>query len=356
MPSVRLPLATLVAGCLLVACGGTGSPSAPAEFIPVGLLPTFVASAALAVSADGRTVAGTMTDAGGRSEAFVWRPAHPLQLLGTLTGGTSSQPSGLSADGGVTVGSGNDAGSPSSAFRFSAETGMVAIPPVPGASLCSAKAVSDDGNTIVGTCLQAGNVAFRWTAASGSIPLGRFGTGTSGGSSALAVSRDGQVTGGQGHPFLTGAVLWDRNATPLVLGKQHPDDQSATVTALSQDGSIAVGTSVTATGVAQAFRWTAQGGMQLLAAPGTVSMHASAMSADGSVIVGRMQVPGDTAFVWDAQNGVRRLADVLATDHGTALPGWTLAAANAISADGSVIAGSGTDPQGRSQGWMVRLR
>jgi probable HAF family extracellular repeat protein len=353
---VALAMALTLSSCGGGGGGGDTATPAPAEFLPMGLLPTFVSSTAQAVSGDGTTVAGTMTDLNGRSEAFVWRPPQRKVLLGSLPGGTHSAPTAISGDGSIVTGYGNTATSPSTAFRFSAATGMLAVDALPGATVCSASAISDSGSAIAGTCLLAGNAGYRWTAATGAVNLGRFGTGTSGASTATALSRNGAVVGGQGHPFLTGAMLWDANAVPRFLGKVLPDDQSAIVTALSGDGSVAVGSSVDAAGKSWMFRWTDGAGMQRIAqAAGMADTYPQAISADGAIVVGRVTGPGSRAFIWDAAHGIRLLADVLASDYGMTLTGWTLESASSVSANGRVIAGTGTNPQGGGEGWMVTL-
>jgi uncharacterized membrane protein len=143
----------------------------------------------------------------------------------------------------------------------------------------------------------------------------------------------------------------------VFLGKLGPDDTFAGVAALSFDGTIAAGTSVDSAGRAWMFRWTAAGGMERVTAlpEGAAGTWPAAMSADGRVVVGRMDAAGDQAFVWDAAHGVRALATVLAADHGLALAGWRLARATAVSTDGRVIAGTGTNPQGGTEAWVVRL-
>ncbi len=71
------------------------------------------------------------------------------------------------------------------------------------------------------------------------------------------------------------------------------------------------------------------------------------------MIVGR----GDNgAFIWDATNGVRVLAAVLADEYGFNVAGWQLSEARAITPDGSTIVGLGRNPSGAVEGWYVRLR
>jgi hypothetical protein len=47
------------------------------------------------------------------------------------------------------------------------------------------------------------------------------------------------------------------------------------------------------------------------------------------------------------------LKNGLEDDYGLNLAGWRLDYANGISADGSTIVGSGTNPAGRTEGWVA---
>jgi len=53
---------------------------------------------------------------------------------------------------------------------------------------------------------------------------------------------------------------------------------------------------------------------------------------------------------------MRRLADVLVSDYGLSLTGWTLVEARGVSADGKVIVGYGTNPSGQGESWIANLR
>ena len=144
--------------------------------------------------------------------------------IGYLPGGVRSIASGVSADGSVIVGSGDTTSTPAtpvSGFRWTPSTGPVRIDPVTGAYLCSASGVSGDGATVGGTCLTINSEAFRWTHGTGSIGLGRFGGGSDAPSSAAAISSNGAMIVGAGHPVLTGAVAWPVAGNALV-GKPKP--------------------------------------------------------------------------------------------------------------------------------------
>ena len=82
------------------------------------------------------------------------------------------------------------------------------------------------------------------------------------------------------------------------------------------------------------------------------------MSADGTTIVGRSgndNLGVQVAFVWTPGTGMRNLKTILQTDYGLNLTGWTLKNAVDISYDGLTIVGSGINPAGQSEGWIVHL-
>jgi uncharacterized membrane protein len=84
----------------------------------------------------------------------------------------------------------------------------------------------------------------------------------------------------------------------------------------------------------------------------SLSYAAQAVSADGSIIVGNANGVDGDVFIWDAVNGMRSLSDVL-TGAGVSLGGWQLSSVAGISANGSVIVGTGTAPDGHLQAWVV---
>jgi probable HAF family extracellular repeat protein len=364
---LHAPLGTVLAAFLmpLAAClggGGGGAPPAPqATFHNLGFLPGYASSHATAVSSDGSVIAGTATSAAGNRQAFRWDARQGIVGLGFLPGGSASSATAVSANGAVIVGTADarsgDPPTPSAGVRWTADADPQRLDPLSGASLCGATGVSGDGATVVGTCMQGNNTAFRWTASSGAVALARFGGGSNQQSTATAISLDGAVIVGAGHPVLTGAVIWAADGSPTILRKL-PGDASGTATAVSRDGSVVVGSSLDAAGNSRAFRWTQQTGMVDLgnAPAGVLGSIATSISGDGRVIVGwGPTTTGDAALIWDADHGLRLLDAALATDYQTQITGWKLTRADAISVDALTIAGHGTNPQGQTEAWIVRL-
>jgi probable HAF family extracellular repeat protein len=106
-------------------------------------------------------------------------------------------------------------------------------------------------------------------------------------------------------------------------------------TAVSADGSVVVGASQSGAGE-EAFRWTAAKGMIGLGdfRGGPFSSRAYDASADGSVVVGvGTSASGREAFRWTAATGMVGLGDLPGGDFGSM--------ATDISADGSVVVGVG---------------
>ena len=143
-------------------------------------------------------------------------------------------------------------------------------------------------------------------------------TGTSGGSRALGISGDGSVVVGNSG---SQAFRWTLGDGMTSLG----GGPSPVAEAASLDGSEITGTT-TEGGASNVFRWTSESGFADLG--GGADAQAYGISDDGSVITG---FSNDRAFRWSEDLGFAILANYFSKG-------------NAISADGSTIAGfhSGT--------------
>jgi probable HAF family extracellular repeat protein len=189
---------------------------------------SFQFSYALAVSADGTTVAGESRSAAG-NEAFRWNVVDGISGLGDLPGGFfDSYATAISADASVIVGFSESAPYRDEAFRWTAATGMVGLgfmSPSPNYSLASG--VSADGKVIVGF---ANSAAFRWTAATGMVPLPNLPLGQR--VSPMDVSADGSVIVGNSESDNSGnsvpAFIWTASG-----GTQFLSDYVATHFGLS---------------------------------------------------------------------------------------------------------------------------
>jgi len=319
------------------------------SFQGIGFLPGAVSSGASGVSADGSVVVG-----GSAGEAFLWTATGGMVGLGGPPGRSRTSASGVSADGSTVVGSAED---PlgilrGDAFRWTSAGGIQALGVV-GAPVAPAPiaAVSGDGSVVVGTTDSGVYEAYVWTAGSGLMTLGPLPGDTSTG--AAAVSDDGSIVAGWSADALSSeATLWTE-ATGLVGLGSVPGGSSSGAYGISPDGAVVVGWAQNAAGITEAARWTAATGMQALGSSPAYSIAFDA-SEDGSLVVGFVEggAGGTTAFIWDETLGMRSLQSTL-TNAGLDLTGWTLTSAEAISADGSTIVGSGIDPDGRFQGWVA---
>lgn len=275
-------------------------------------------------------------------------PAETLTPIGLLPGGTYRNAFAISGDGSAVTGYGNSSTYITEAFRWTPGGGNQGLGVVPGGSyvVSYGNGISADGTAVVGrlatgTTSQIGLEAFRWTDSGGMFGLGFLGGGVT--SQATGVSANGAVVVGfgtsSGQPNGE-AFRWTETGGMTGLGSL-PGGQFSLATGVSGDGSAVVGRSVTATNSdEQAFRWTESSGMLGLGflPGGGYRSNAAGVSADGSVIVGSGGVrnvnpalPGRTeAFRWTATDGMVGLG---------VLPGKSGSEATGVSADGSVIIG-----------------
>ena len=240
--------------------------------------------------------------------------------------------------------------------------GFLQVPALDYESL--ATGASDDGLTVAGTSMVSDPndptvsvpEAFVWE--SGVMTgLGFLAfDGNDFGSEAFGISGDGRVVVGRAmntdpndaSKSVREAFIW-KNGVMTGLGFLETStvkvESQATVT--SYDGTWVVGHSnVTdpnkpTKSVPQAFRWSAEGGMEPLGflstdASGGTSSRATGVSEDGSIVVGRsMAGPGNRAFIWTAEsNEMRTLHDMLEEELGVDLTGWVFDKPPLITPDG----------------------
>jgi len=358
-------MATVAGFAVAAGCVGAQADS----LNPIPLPGGGFSGSASAVSADGSTVVGSYIDGGNNVAGFYWPgtgAAIDLGSLGARYRGTNA--TAVSADGSVVVGT-----SSSQAFRWSAGGGMVAIPFLSGGLYSYGFGVSGDGGTVVGQSWNSAGrgEAFYWTSAAGSVGLGTLDhhANVVAESSANAISTDGQVIVGMStsdaYPDSHEAFRW-KAGTMTGLGTLNGTGSGtySAANAVNADGSVIVGQSSSNTVInpifgtsGEAFRWT-QGGMVGLGAlnPDDFESSALAVNADGSVVVGYSIDQNFTshAFRWKADTGMKSVLSLLAAA-GVNVTGWSLEQANGVSADGNVIVGSGTDPDGNGQAWIARF-
>jgi probable HAF family extracellular repeat protein len=341
-----------VAACLL------GAGASPAVANPVFYnLGTVIPNASVeTVSSDGMTVGGA---SGGHG--FKWSQAGGLIDLGLFSGGTTSRVYGLSANGNASCGAADYATpsfSPQTFVQYGTD-GLVAVGNLMAAYGGTSYGVSADGSVVAGVA-STGRAAsgeftyraFRWTSATGIVDLGTLGGSTSWG---YGIDASGGVIVGETN--VTGltvmhAFRWTQGGgmvdiTPSIA-------TSTRATAVSGDGNVVAGW-MRAPSTHHAFRWTAGDGVVDLGMLGSVNTEPLGVNADGSVIVGTTAL--NKAWIWKQGLGIAELAPHLQslgvdlTEGGTAT--WSLKVAKKISADGSVIVGTGTRNGVAGSSWMV---
>ena len=340
-----------------VATAALQAAHADLAFIPLGDLPGGLTnSAAYGVSANGAVVVGAATSPTGTT-AFLWTEAGGLTALPILSGGTGATAYAVSANGSLIAGS-SDSASGQQACAWSNGT-VSGLGDLAGGSFQSeARDVSDDGSVIVGYATSAsGREAFRWT---GGVMTGLGDlAGGSYQSEAHAVTPDGTQVTGYGTAANQSIFTWTAG------GGMQNYYAGAGAHGISADGGQLAGY-INATFVIpdiitlnyrRATRWS-NGVATVLGPESSGSSVDSAfydMTPDATLAVGSFRNSSGPAYAvsHDAYNGVRNLKDVL-TGAGIDMTGWTLTAATAISDDGSVIAGYGTNPEGQQEAWAIK--
>jgi probable HAF family extracellular repeat protein len=315
-------------------------------FLDPSLSPGGPRSEAYGISADGSAIAGFNKTTGG-FRAYRWTAASGMVSLGALDSiDPYSDGLAISADGTTVVGE-SRLGDGMVAHRWTAAAGMQPVGFPLGGSASSAAAVSGDGAYVAGYVDSASpnRSGFRWSAATGVQFLGNLPGGVNTSSQPNGITPDGSTIVGVVSNGPNRAFIWDVAHGIRLLNDVTPNPFffGSSAWAITPDGKWVVGSGD------QAFRWNADTGYQLL---GSLMGRAMAVSADGNIIVGD-GLNNTTAFIWDPVNGARELKPYLVDELGLNLDGWTLKFASAISADGTVIAGTGIDASGQTEAWVV---
>jgi len=359
-------LVFFVASVVLAVGGLNIAPAGAASFQRIGIMvEPGVISGVHAVSADGSTVVG-----GHVGQAFRWTSSEGVVFLPDGGGLNPWEAKAVSADGSVIVGFASPGGlfGNFQPFRWTAATGTLPLGTFPGVFTIEANGVTNDGNVIVGgnkyCCLGSTAQAWSWDESSGYMGLGFLPGAQSLRSNAWGISGDGSVVVGDSlGPNGEEAFRWIESDGMVGLGflpgAQFLNSRAA---AISNDGTVIIGSSGSPLGAGiEPFRWTESSGMVGLGLlPGALRGRAEAVTGDGTVIVGRMEFNNidpevREAFIWKDSLGLRNLKELLVSDFGLDLTGWTLTEATGISADGLTIVGNGINPSGLREAWIAKL-
>jgi len=199
--------------------------------------------------------------------------------------------------------------------------------------------------------------AFRWE--NGTMqPLGDL-PGSIFDSRAYGVSDNGEyVVGegstdqgfGEGEVYFRRAFLWHEGQM-IDLGAP-PGHEHSNANDVSADGSVVVGSALSETdSIWKPARWSNGSAMLIPLPQGASGGDAIAVSGDGRVVIGNTDL--HHPFLWNPYDGTRELRVILEQDYGVDLTGWWLFNVTDISADGRRIVGTGFNPQGNVEGWVV---
>ncbi|MFO0897317.1 MAG: hypothetical protein U0836_07825 [Pirellulales bacterium] len=332
-------------------------PARAADFSGLGFLPGDTqTSSAGGVSADGSVVVGTSYTGGYR-----WTVGGGMTPVDGLSDAVD-----VSADGQSVLGHANSAARTPVTWTPSGVTTLAPLWGPTEIGAARANAISADGKVVAGRALHAIPEVFfpaYWPHPTTGIKLSYEGKFTNG--DALDLSADGSVMVGEitvetpERSYLT-AFRWTESEGIVPLSAGGGFSSSIHASAVSEDGKVIVGTMTNDIGLTQAYRWTQEtGAVPLPDLPGGGGkLSASAVSGEGSTIVGTgLSESGTESFIWTSQAGTRSLVDVLKGDYnlGAALQGWSLLYDFDISADGSTVIGTGKNPQGQTEAWRATL-
>lgn len=296
----------------------------------------------MSLAGDGTAFAVTLEN------SFFDREAVLVQADGNIVSlgfGGASMVSGISSDGSVVTF--RDGGGESKIWR----DGVISDPPPPPAPFTSVsvEALSADGRRIAGNVFQD---SLRFWSYIADLDTGLFDVFPVSAISPFEVARvedlsaDGSTIVGLGGTLFGGTGAIARNDEGVRLLEGDPTDAFpfSVATAASANGDIVFGSTASLGRVDQLVRW--EGGItQFLGAPGTVT----AVSENGSRAVGtacltaRMSCFASevSALYWTQSIGLRDLQTVLASEYGVEIPGFRMFRVGGISDDGLTMIGIG---------------
>ncbi|MCP4664616.1 MAG: hypothetical protein GY856_55240 [bacterium] len=213
------------------------------------------------ISGDGTVIAGTVDD-GGINKAAVWTSGTSWQSLDAMPGGAPcgsdlSSAWAVSGDGSVIVGLAWLGCSAAHAFRWDAVNGMVDLGSLDGGN-SRANGVSADGTTVVGWDEDPSTGSWRgarWVNGAESLIDGAA-VGD-----AWAANSDGSIiVGGYAGPVFEEAYRWTAATGAVPIGVLPGFNYSGVAADLSEDGNLIIGMSGWGAD-RRGFAWTPSDGM-----------------------------------------------------------------------------------------------
>ncbi|MEO6689253.1 MAG: hypothetical protein ABIS07_07760 [Dokdonella sp.] len=305
---------------------------------------------ALGVSAWAQPIPGAVHDIDGNEIAAIAYSNSPVVgpiVIGPYPGssqvdGYLSSAYGVS-DAGVAVGLAYDETGNPIAFRWSSATGISRLPVNRPDTFSRANGISHDGSVVFGWNDQSDGYRTGVVWRNGQ-PVDLVDAGGNPVGEALASTADGSVVVGGGYYTENGSEAWRWTAA---TGTQ-PIGILPTLRAPARPGS-SVRQSARIDLTKPATSPTPDGFLP-------PESYAFAVSDDGNIIIGASGVwPIRTASIWTSETGLQALSDYV-TARGAKIPnGWTLAAATAISADGQTFGGWGINESGNMAAFVIDL-
>lgn len=314
-----------------------------ASFQGVGILDGYTSSFVQGLSGDGQVAVGYSENADGLTMAMRrdWATTNAPVALGTLPGGTASSAVAASYDGIVVVGE-SESTNGVRAFRHQGGSMLDLGTWAPDDTESRAADVNANGLAVAvtSTGLDGNRLAFRWLLAGDKTPL--IGMEEARGISADSNTIVGNRTGGSGNE----AVVWTQLGVEVIA--PLAGDAVSFARGISSEGTVAVG----ASGACGCRGFHSRAGVVDIA---DGLFRALDTSADGGIVVGdaiESTCSAGKAAVWSAGPGRQFVACGLIPE-GIIPSLWSLSLVTAVSDDGRVIAGEGTNPELASEGWVA---
>jgi uncharacterized membrane protein len=356
---MRTSALAVVGGLSSLAAVASAQPAFQRVGLPAGLEPLNPAfSDAYGVANDG-TVVGSMYVPNVGFRGFRWNPSTGLVQVNGLNSDSGFFARTITPDASIIVG---EITRPQLAGRKVGSNPIegLAIPDVDVYDATAGNDASDDGSVVVGLLSRIEDGTFRaarWSQADGWLDLGVL-DASNYESAANGTSSNGNIVIGYSVGDSFNAFKWTQASGMTALPNPFgiPSDSSAI--AMSGDGSVIGGQARNGDGVSKAVVWFSDGSTLVLGElAGYDTSAAYAVSGDGSLIGGTVaidSVGSDRAVIWTRAGAVTDLQQYL-TDNGVDVAGWQLTAITEISANGQYLAGRGFNPDGALESFRITL-
>ncbi len=328
------------------------------SFSGIGIPAGYSGTSPLAISRDGSAVVGDVLGVY-LAQAFRWTAATGPVPLGFLSGTQVTEAIAVSGNGAVTGGYQGFGGCGDNRGVVWNSSGPIFTGFPAGGNYSIIYGLNGDGTVAAGNAGICNSYmpAAVWQQSTNTwiqLPLANQSGKTAQRGNAVALNPAGNIAvGGTGYTDATSqATKWTVGVTSTSLGLGFlSGGNSSGASAISADGSVIVGSSNTAGSPSHAFRYTASGGMVDIGCLGSDTVcDAQGVNSDGSIVVGNST---SGPYRWTVTNGTQSIRDLISAAGLAA--GWQLQSVVGVSDSGFWISGKGIDPQNRQQGWIAFL-